>query len=156
MTDEEKAEKLNELMNRISFALKDATLAQGFEIICKRISELEKENKISEEIIIGEQQEIKQLEKENAELFNSVTELTNSKTELENKITELKKDKEYLANTDNEQTEVILKLYEQIEKMKCCGNCKHYEQKNNYVIGTCKEKYDIEGNNTCDNWEMAE
>lgn len=40
-----KTEKLNELMNRISFALKDATLAQGFEIICKRIAELEKENK---------------------------------------------------------------------------------------------------------------
>lgn len=51
MTDEEKAEmyakrkeKINELMNKISFALKDATLAQGFEIICKRIAELEKEN----------------------------------------------------------------------------------------------------------------
>lgn len=37
------SEKLNDLMNRISFALKDDTLAQGFEIICKRISELEKE-----------------------------------------------------------------------------------------------------------------
>lgn len=37
-------EKLNDLMNKISFALKDATLAQGFEIICKRIAELEKEN----------------------------------------------------------------------------------------------------------------
>lgn len=39
-----KTEKLNELMNKISFALKDATLQQGFEIICKRIAELEKEN----------------------------------------------------------------------------------------------------------------
>ena len=39
-----KTEKLNDLKNRISFALKDATLQQGFEIICKRISELEKEN----------------------------------------------------------------------------------------------------------------
>lgn len=37
-------EKLNDLKNKISFALKDATLAQGFEIICNRISELEKEN----------------------------------------------------------------------------------------------------------------
>ena len=34
----------NDLKNRISFALKDATLQQGFEIICKRIAELEKEN----------------------------------------------------------------------------------------------------------------
>lgn len=40
-----KTEKLNDLKNRISFALKDATLQQGFEIICKRIAELEKENK---------------------------------------------------------------------------------------------------------------
>ena len=39
-----KTKKLNDLKNRISFALKDATLAQGFEIICKRIAELEKEN----------------------------------------------------------------------------------------------------------------
>ena len=31
-------------MNRISLALKDATLQEGFEIICKRIAELEKEN----------------------------------------------------------------------------------------------------------------
>lgn len=39
-----KTEKLNDLKNRISFALKDATLQQGFEIICKRIALLEKEN----------------------------------------------------------------------------------------------------------------
>lgn len=37
---------------------------------------------------------------------------------------ELRKDKEWLDNTNNEQTLVILKLQEQIEKMKCCGNCK--------------------------------
>lgn len=39
-----KNEKLNDLMNKISLSLKDGTLQQGFEIICKRISELEKEN----------------------------------------------------------------------------------------------------------------
>lgn len=39
-----KTEKLNDLKNRISFALKDAALQHGFEIICKRIAELEKEN----------------------------------------------------------------------------------------------------------------
>lgn len=44
MTDEKKAKKLNYLMNKISLVLKDATLQQGFEIICKRIVELEKEN----------------------------------------------------------------------------------------------------------------
>lgn len=49
---------LNGLMNKISMGLKDAALQQGFEVICKRLAKLEKENKISEEIIIGEQQEI--------------------------------------------------------------------------------------------------
>lgn len=44
MTETERKEKMNELMNKISIALEDATLAQGFEIICKRIAELEKEN----------------------------------------------------------------------------------------------------------------
>ena len=44
MTETKKQEKLNELMNKISLELKDATLQQGFEIICKRIAELEKEN----------------------------------------------------------------------------------------------------------------
>lgn len=39
-----KTEKLNDLKNRISLALKDGTLQQGFEIICKRIAELKKEN----------------------------------------------------------------------------------------------------------------
>lgn len=39
---------------------------------------------------------------------------------------ELKKDKEYLDKINNEQTEVILHLNEQIEKMKCCENCKHH------------------------------
>ena len=47
-----KEEKLNDLMNKISFALKDATLAQGFEIICKRISELEKENERLQKVIL--------------------------------------------------------------------------------------------------------
>lgn len=47
--------------------------------------------------------------------------------ELKEEIAELKKDKEWLENTDKEQTELILKLYEQIDKMKCCHNCKNCE-----------------------------
>lgn len=34
-----------ELKDRISMALKDPILQQGFEIICKNLAELEKENK---------------------------------------------------------------------------------------------------------------
>ena len=46
-----------------------------------------------------------------------------SRMEKEN--VELKKDKEWLDNTNNEQTEVILKLQAQIEKMKNFYNCSH-------------------------------
>ena len=34
----------DEMKDKISLSLKDANLQQGFEIICKRIAELEKEN----------------------------------------------------------------------------------------------------------------
>lgn len=34
----------NEMKNKISMALKDPILQQGFEIICKNLTELEKEN----------------------------------------------------------------------------------------------------------------
>lgn len=34
----------DEMKNRISFALKDPILQQGFECICKNLAELEKEN----------------------------------------------------------------------------------------------------------------
>lgn len=44
MIDEVKEEKLKDFMNRISFVLKNTTLQQGFEIICKKLAELEKEN----------------------------------------------------------------------------------------------------------------
>ena len=74
-----KTEKLNDLKNRISFALKDATLQQGFEIICKRISELEKENAdLKAEIGLNEATIQDQLEdrikiiKENEDLKNQI------------------------------------------------------------------------------------
>ncbi len=66
-----KTEKLNDLKNRISFALKDGTLQQCFEIICKRIAELEKEN---------------------ADLKKSIEELVDKKTALEKRIFELEKE----------------------------------------------------------------
>lgn len=84
-----------------------------------------------DEYISGMQDKIHALEKENAEL---------------------KKDKEYLDNTNNEQTEVILKLNEQIEKMKCCVNCKHAEK--GYEL--CN---DLKFDKPCkdfDHWELAE
>ena len=77
-----KTEKLNDLKNRISFALKDATLQHGFEIICKRISELEKENAdLKAEIGLNEATIQDQLEdrikiiKENEELKKQIEQM---------------------------------------------------------------------------------
>lgn len=64
----------DEIKNRISMALKDLVLQQGFEIICK----------------------------ENAKLKGEVD--------------------EQLAETQKR----IEELEQQVEKMKCCDNCKHY------------------------------
>lgn len=41
MTEEKKDEMKDEMKNRISMALKDPILQQGFEIICKNLAELE-------------------------------------------------------------------------------------------------------------------
>lgn len=56
----------------------------------------------------------------------------------------------------NEKAELAEDFAKQIEKMKCCGNCKHYKQPNNYLVGTCKGRWDIEGNNICKEWEPEE
>lgn len=60
---------------------------------------------------------------------------------------ELKKDKEWLDNTNNEQTEVILKLNEQIEKMKNFYNCSHSSR------ALCPNEHKCNG---CKDWELAE
>ena len=63
-----KTEKLNDLKNRISFALKDAALVQGFEIICNRIAELEKGNEELVDKKTSLEKRIFELEKENEDL----------------------------------------------------------------------------------------
>ena len=102
MTEEEQKEKLNDLMNKISFALKDATLQQGFEIICKRIAELEKENAdlkaqiklLTEKVFFWEEQtKLKEAQIEEYDRLNVFD----------------------IARTDE--------LKAEIEQMKCCGNC---------------------------------
>lgn len=117
MNDEMK-EKMNELMNRISLALKDATLQQGFEIICKRISELEKENE--------------QL-KEKLEHRNCID-----------------------CSNHGKQIEV-LKLKSQIEKMKCCDNCKHLGIFYDEELGTIANcVYLVECQDGYNKWELKE
>lgn len=50
----------------------------------------------------------------------------------------------------------VKELEEQIEKMKCCGNCKHcYSWEDFYININCSlPNTDIDLGNKCDKWEM--
>lgn len=76
-------------------------------------------------------------------------------TDLEKENAELKKDKEWLDNTNNEQTIVILELQAQIEKMKCCGNCKN-RGLDKYMSYPCTECKIWHREKTNDKWELEE
>lgn len=78
-----------DIMNRISFALKDPVLQMGFEVICSKLARLEKEN---------------------------------------------------------------AELKEQIEKMKCCENCRHYS----HTYGHCYSYDEYQNCKSLSNWRLAE
>ena len=70
-------------------------------------------------------------------------------------------------HTDNKETlqnalKRIAELEAQIEKMKCCGNCKYSNQESAYSIvckvgGVDKSDYiNIDDNQVCDKWEIKE
>lgn len=96
------------VMGAISMALKDPTLQQGFEIICKNLSELEETN---------------------AKLQAKIDDWQSEYIELEN-----------FKNNE------IAELKAQIEKMKCCHNCKKFH--NLSYDCTCAE--------VCNEWELAD
>lgn len=103
-----KDEARSSVMGAISMALKDPTLQQGFEIICKNLSELEETN---------------------AKLQSKIDDWQSEYIELEN-----------LKNNE------IAELKKQIEKMKCCQNCRKF---NNLSYDcTCAE--------VCNEWELAD
>lgn len=78
-----------DIMNRISFALKDPVLQMGFEVICSKLARLEKEN---------------------------------------------------------------AELKEQIEKMKCCENCRHYS----HTYGHCYSYDEHQSCTSLSNWSLAD
>lgn len=78
-----------DIMNRISFALKDPVLQMGFEVICSKLARLEKEN---------------------------------------------------------------AELKEQIEKMKCCENCRHYS----HTYRHCYLYDEYQNCKSLSNWRLAE
>lgn len=136
MTDKEKTEKMNELMNKISFALKDATLAQGFEIICKRIAELEKQNdcyKALESHYEEIEEDAKIIAKENEELKAKLY------SDSKNVFAELNDE---TARSNAELLDLVEDLKAQIEKMKCCGNCINRGlNKDDFSFPCCDCKY---------------
>ena len=86
------------MKNKISMELQDPIIQQGFEIICKQLTEKNKYNKILEEC--------------NGKLHKEVEEL---KEELCKQI-----------KTISTEAKRIRELEAQVEKMKVCSNCKHF------------------------------
>ena len=127
----------DEMKNRISMALEDPILQQGFECICK---ELEAEKKLNEEI------------KVRFVKCNTCTDEMKSKCLMfsENlcegdRCEELVDLMELINKSDLQRENAELK--EKIEKMKCCGNCKgvctsddvaHFCKNNNYKLWEIK------------------
>ena len=62
--------------------------------------------------------------------------------------THLKKDLEYLDK--------IRKLADQIEKMKCCGNCQHVRVGRDQDLYCYCDGYTVSHNTSCTNWEFNE
>jgi hypothetical protein len=68
----------------------------------------------------------------------------------EKRIKELEKDKQYFSDSLDKQIEATLKLQQenaelkaQIEKMKCCYNCKHSRTEYNHCKTEKSEKWEI-------------
>lgn len=75
-----KDELKDELKNKISMALKDPVLQQGFEIICKNLAELEKEKCELLGIIQGKDKVIQELKEElNSMMVSKNQQLTKAK-----------------------------------------------------------------------------
>lgn len=68
-----------EIKNKISMALKDTILQQGFEIICKNLSELEEENAELKEVHESDKRSLALIAKKGAELEKENVELKTEK-----------------------------------------------------------------------------
>ena len=83
-----KQELLDEIKNKISMALKDPILQQGFEIICKNLKELEKDKQYFSDSLDAQVEAALKLQKENTELKQ---ELENKKLAVRNRNAERRK-----------------------------------------------------------------
>lgn len=70
-----------DIMNRISFALKDPVLQMGFEVICSKLARLEKEKCELLGIIQGKDKVIQELKEENTKLKERNAEYADPKSQ---------------------------------------------------------------------------
>ena len=121
----------DEMKDKISMALKDPILQQGFEVICSKLSRLEKENA-----------ELTCKMKRNTFCYSCVNAIERC---FRNEIgCPCEKYKSY----KDENAE----LKEQIEQMKCCENCRYYSR-------TYEHCYSYDSYQNCkslSNWRLAE
>lgn len=135
MKNERKEELKDEMKNRISMALKDPILQQGFEIICKNLAELEKENKtvsrkankaIADKLLITAKynevlndlnQENDKVQKENAELKDKLEKETAHRIRNFNKAIEWK-EKHRTLKKENAELKTLIKSEHEIEARK--------------------------------------
>lgn len=136
-----KTEKLNDLKNRISFAFKDATLQQGFEIICKRIAELEKEN-------ADLKKSIEELVEKKTSLEKRIFELENEIAELEKENADLKAEIGLNEVTIQEQLKERVKVIKENEDLKKQISCykafeSHYDEIEEDAKAIAKENAEL-------------
>lgn len=93
-----------DIMNRISFALKDPVLQMGFEVICSKLARLEKEKCELLGIIQGKDKAIQELKKElNNMLVSKNQQLTKAKELIE----ELSSSLSVVGECDEEECELL-------------------------------------------------
>ena len=106
-------------------------------------------------IIDKKDEEIEKLEQENNKLLDVINNQDVKIADLEKKLEQTEKDlADYQFNypTIKELEKENKRLEEQIEKMKCCQNCKNYT----WNMSNKKCQFRCESREACDNWKLKE
>ena len=149
-------EKIDEMKNKISMELQNPITQQGFEIICKHLEELEKQNETHYVILnMNIQYEIcrrcpksglfKGTYKECEAWIKGATEATK----------ELQEDLEHKKIAIKTRNKRIKDLEKQIEKMKNWCNCGNYQD---CLIQRAEEGKGLKAEecHNCDKWRLSE
>lgn len=124
----------DELKNKISMALKDPILQQGFEIICKNLAEQEKEYHL-----LGER----------------CTQLLKDKGDLTDRVSNQAESLRVIMLEEEKKRKQIEVLEQQIEQMKNWCNCKNYLS---CLKECCRKNISFEKGicYNCKKWELKE